>query len=331
VPPISTGATAKATRTSTPEISSPCRATDSTEPFFTHQRYGQTPLSVVPRSASPSTPTGLQGCDPATAYGVRAGRTSPQSLLACAREGGRRLVYVGPGTLMLMLTVVPIVSVTRRGGRPATRYDHRGYISSFLAALLVLWLMVGTVAAAQRHYFSGSRTNCAQAVRFRLPSSRARSTLWPSAARLRSVASTTPRKGKGGGHACPCTDDVIDQIAGRMIASLTWCAVYVPTSTDICGESVASHGAPYLRFGVGSRTPTQITGRGIEASNSLTRNSMQSRRRERPSAELRHHGGVVRGRTIGDTARLPLRLISFMVCWERSRHSSKASLNGRFA
>jgi len=65
---------------------------------------------------------------------------------------------------MLMLTVVPIVSVTRRGGRPATRYDHRGYISSFLAALLVLWLMVGTVAAAQRHYFSGSRTNCAQAV-----------------------------------------------------------------------------------------------------------------------------------------------------------------------
>lgn len=30
-------------------------------------------------------------------------------------------------------------------------------------ALLVLWLVIGAVAAGQRHYFSGSRTNCAKA------------------------------------------------------------------------------------------------------------------------------------------------------------------------
>jgi hypothetical protein len=29
--------------------------------------------------------------------------------------------------------------------------------------LLVLWLIIGVVAAGQRHYFSGSDTNCARA------------------------------------------------------------------------------------------------------------------------------------------------------------------------
>jgi hypothetical protein len=29
--------------------------------------------------------------------------------------------------------------------------------------LLVLWLIIGVVAAGQRHYFSGSETNCARA------------------------------------------------------------------------------------------------------------------------------------------------------------------------
>lgn len=30
------------------------------------------------------------------------------------------------------------------------------------AALVVIWLVIGVVAAAQRHYFSGSTTNCAK-------------------------------------------------------------------------------------------------------------------------------------------------------------------------
>jgi hypothetical protein len=29
--------------------------------------------------------------------------------------------------------------------------------------LLVIWLIIGVVAAGQRHYFSGSDTNCARA------------------------------------------------------------------------------------------------------------------------------------------------------------------------
>jgi hypothetical protein len=30
-------------------------------------------------------------------------------------------------------------------------------------AVLVLWLLIGALAANQRHYFSGSATNCARA------------------------------------------------------------------------------------------------------------------------------------------------------------------------
>ncbi|HVA59983.1 MAG TPA: hypothetical protein VNG13_05535 [Mycobacteriales bacterium] len=31
------------------------------------------------------------------------------------------------------------------------------------AALLVIWLVIGAIAAGQRHYFSGTATNCARA------------------------------------------------------------------------------------------------------------------------------------------------------------------------
>jgi hypothetical protein len=32
-----------------------------------------------------------------------------------------------------------------------------------LGLIIVVWLLIGVVAAAQRHYFSGSNTNCAKA------------------------------------------------------------------------------------------------------------------------------------------------------------------------
>ena len=31
------------------------------------------------------------------------------------------------------------------------------------SALVVVWLLIGVLAAGQRHYFSGSSTNCAKA------------------------------------------------------------------------------------------------------------------------------------------------------------------------
>ena len=34
--------------------------------------------------------------------------------------------------------------------------------SSLLAGLVLVWLLIGVVAAAQRGYFSGSSTNCAK-------------------------------------------------------------------------------------------------------------------------------------------------------------------------
>ena len=34
--------------------------------------------------------------------------------------------------------------------------------SSLLAGLVLVWLLIGVVAAAQRGYFSGSSTNCAR-------------------------------------------------------------------------------------------------------------------------------------------------------------------------
>jgi hypothetical protein len=31
------------------------------------------------------------------------------------------------------------------------------------AAILIVWLIIGAIAAGQRHYFNGSKTNCAKA------------------------------------------------------------------------------------------------------------------------------------------------------------------------
>ncbi len=36
-------------------------------------------------------------------------------------------------------------------------------LGRLIALLLLLWLIIGAIAAAQRHYFSGSDTNCAKA------------------------------------------------------------------------------------------------------------------------------------------------------------------------
>jgi hypothetical protein len=43
-----------------------------------------------------------------------------------------------------------------------TRRSGRNPAISLVAVLLVIWLAIGAVAAAQRHYFSGSSTNCAK-------------------------------------------------------------------------------------------------------------------------------------------------------------------------
>ena len=42
---------------------------------------------------------------------------------------------------------------TRTRRYPATR---------LMAVLLVIWLVIGLIAAGQRHYYSGSSTNCAK-------------------------------------------------------------------------------------------------------------------------------------------------------------------------
>lgn len=39
---------------------------------------------------------------------------------------------------------------------------RRGTTGRLVAILLVVWLAIGAIAAAQRHYFSNSRTNCAE-------------------------------------------------------------------------------------------------------------------------------------------------------------------------
>jgi hypothetical protein len=71
-------------------------------------------------------------------------------------------MHLSLGAVIAVVTAVSIISFAHRA-RPAIRHDERGYISSFVATLVVLWLIVGTIAAAQRHYFSSSRTNCAKA------------------------------------------------------------------------------------------------------------------------------------------------------------------------
>ncbi len=46
----------------------------------------------------------------------------------------------------------------RRGGLGTKR---RGGGTRIAAAVLVVWLIIGAIAAGQRHYYTGSSTNCA--------------------------------------------------------------------------------------------------------------------------------------------------------------------------
>ena len=39
---------------------------------------------------------------------------------------------------------------------------QRSKISSLIAALVIVWLIVGALAAGQRHYYSSASTNCAR-------------------------------------------------------------------------------------------------------------------------------------------------------------------------
>lgn len=43
--------------------------------------------------------------------------------------------------------------------RPA--YRRRSGLGSVLAIVLILWFVIGAIAAGQRHYYSGSPSNCA--------------------------------------------------------------------------------------------------------------------------------------------------------------------------
>lgn len=40
---------------------------------------------------------------------------------------------------------------------------RRSGSGSIITVLLVLWLIIGAIAAGQRHYYSSSKTNCAKA------------------------------------------------------------------------------------------------------------------------------------------------------------------------
>ena len=42
------------------------------------------------------------------------------------------------------------------------RYGSSAPAYGFLSAIVVLWLIIGAIAAGQRHYYSGSSTNCAK-------------------------------------------------------------------------------------------------------------------------------------------------------------------------
>ena len=43
------------------------------------------------------------------------------------------------------------------------RGTRRGFSISLLGAVLVVWLIIGAVAAGQRHYYDSSRQTCARA------------------------------------------------------------------------------------------------------------------------------------------------------------------------
>ncbi len=52
---------------------------------------------------------------------------------------------------------------TWRRERSTRRPAARGHSISLLGAALVIWLIIGAVAAGQRHYFHNSRETCAKA------------------------------------------------------------------------------------------------------------------------------------------------------------------------
>ena len=40
-------------------------------------------------------------------------------------------------------------------------YRRRSGVGRILGMVVLLWLVIGAIAAGQRHYYSGSKTNCA--------------------------------------------------------------------------------------------------------------------------------------------------------------------------
>jgi nitric oxide reductase large subunit len=49
-----------------------------------------------------------------------------------------------------------------RRREPGVTTRRRGTAARLIGVLLVVWLVIGVIAAGQRHYFSGSDTNCAK-------------------------------------------------------------------------------------------------------------------------------------------------------------------------
>jgi membrane protein YdbS with pleckstrin-like domain len=40
-------------------------------------------------------------------------------------------------------------------------YRGRGFLGRLIGLLLIVWLIIGAIAAGQRHYYSGAASNCA--------------------------------------------------------------------------------------------------------------------------------------------------------------------------
>ena len=53
------------------------------------------------------------------------------------------------------------LNMKSRGGGMSMK--RRGPATRIAAVVLVVWLIIGAIAAGQRHYYSGSSTNCASA------------------------------------------------------------------------------------------------------------------------------------------------------------------------
>lgn len=54
------------------------------------------------------------------------------------------------------------MTITRQRSR-RSRSSHRSGRMRIATVVLIAWLLIGALAAAQRHYYSSSRTNCAGA------------------------------------------------------------------------------------------------------------------------------------------------------------------------